>query len=378
LVCAFLHLKFQKNEHYSLNNRYIVRGLILAIHRIKRSSKTLAEIDLEIPARRKEDFMPDDAKTYLDVYKTMVTVRQFETMAGQLFAEGKIPGFIHLSIGQEGSSVGVCSVLKPDDYVTTTHRGHGHMIAKGADLNKMVAELFGKKTGYCKGKGGSMHIADFSIGFLGANGVVAGGLPIITGAGLSIKMRKTDQVAVCFFGDGAANRGPVHEAMNMASIWKLPIVFCVENNQFASTTRTSYACSVGDICTRAAGYNMPGVSVEANDVLAVRKAATEAVATARNGEGPTLLENKTYRIKGHFEGDPQKYRDDDEIAPWKEKMDPINRFANTLTKKKILNKKKMQQIWDEVAEKIQAAVAFAEKSPYPEPEEALEDLFVNP
>ena len=322
--------------------------------------------------------MPDDAKTYLDVYKTMVTVRQFETMAGQLFAEGKIPGFIHLSIGQEGSSVGVCSVLKPDDYVTTTHRGHGHMIAKGADLNKMVAELFGKKTGYCKGKGGSMHIADFSIGFLGANGVVAGGLPIITGAGLSIKMRKTDQVAVCFFGDGAANRGPVHEAMNMASIWKLPIVFCVENNQFASTTRTSYACSVGDICTRAAGYNMPGVSVEANDVLAVRKAATEAVATARNGEGPTLLENKTYRIKGHFEGDPQKYRDDDEIAPWKEKMDPINRFANTLTKKKILNKKKMQQIWDEVAEKIQAAVAFAEKSPYPEPEEALEDLFVNP
>jgi TPP-dependent pyruvate/acetoin dehydrogenase alpha subunit len=322
--------------------------------------------------------MPDDAKTYLDVYKTMVTVRQFETMAGELFADGKIPGFIHLSIGQEGSSVGVCSVLKPDDYVTTTHRGHGHMIAKGADLNKMVAELFGKKTGYCKGKGGSMHIADFSIGFLGANGVVAGGLPIITGAGLSIKMRKTDQVAVCFFGDGAANRGPVHEAMNMASIWKLPIVFCVENNQFASTTRTSYACSVGDICTRAAGYNMPGVSVEANDVLAVRKAATEAVATARNGEGPTLLENKTYRIKGHFEGDPQKYRDDDEIAPWKEKMDPINRFANTLTKKKILNKKKMQQIWDEVAEKIQAAVAFAEKSPYPEPEEALEDLFVNP
>ncbi len=322
--------------------------------------------------------MPDDAKTYLNLYQTMVTIRQFETMAGELFAEGKIPGFIHLSIGQEGSSVGVCSVLRPDDYLTTTHRGHGHMIAKGADLNKMVAELFGKKTGYCKGKGGSMHIADFSIGFLGANGVVAGGLPIITGAGLSIKMRKTDQVAICFFGDGASNRGPVHEAMNMASIWKIPIIFCVENNQFASTTRTSYACSVEDISTRAAGYNMPGVSVDANDILAVRKAATKAVARARKGEGPTLLENKTYRIKGHFEGDPQKYRNKDEIAAWKDKLDPINRFAKALTKKKILNKKKIQQIWDEAAAKIQAAVAFAEKSPFPEPEEALEDLFVNP
>ena len=322
--------------------------------------------------------MPDNTKTFLDMYQTMVTVRQFETLAGELFAEGKIPGFIHLSIGQEGSSVGVCSVLRPDDYLTTTHRGHGHMIAKGADLNKMVAELFGKKTGYCKGKGGSMHIADFSIGFLGANGVVAGGLPIITGAGLSIKMRKTDQVAVCFFGDGAANRGPVHEAMNMASIWKLPIVFCVENNQFASTTRTSYACSVGDICTRAAGYNMPGISIDANDVLAVRKATKKAVSRARKGEGPTLLENKTYRIKGHFEGDPQKYRTEEEIASWKEEMDPINRFAKVLTKKKLLNKKKKQQIWDEVAAQLQAAVAFAEKSPYPEPEEALDDLFVNP
>jgi len=322
--------------------------------------------------------MPDDAKTYINLYQTMVTIRQFETMAGEMFAEGKIPGFIHLSIGQEGSSVGVCSVLRPDDYLTTTHRGHGHMIAKGADLNKMVAELFGKKTGYCKGKGGSMHIADFSIGFLGANGVVAGGLPIITGAGLSIKMRKTDQVAICFFGDGASNRGPVHEAMNMASIWKLPIIFCVENNQFASTTRTSYACSVEDICTRAAGYNMPGVAVDANDILAVRKAATKAVARARKGEGPTLLENKTYRIKGHFEGDPQKYRNKDEIASWQDKLDPINRFAKVLTQKKVLNKKKIQQIWDESAAKLQAAVAFAEKSPFPEPEEALDDLFVNP
>jgi len=322
--------------------------------------------------------MPSGAKTLLGIYERMVTVRQFETMAGEMFAAGKIPGFIHLSIGQEGSSVGVCSVLRPDDYLTTTHRGHGHLIAKGADLNKMVAELFGRATGYCKGKGGSMHIADFSIGILGANGVVAGGLPIITGAGLSIKLRKTDQVAVCFFGDGASNRGPVHEAMNMASIWKLPVIFCVENNQWASTTPQSYSCSVSDICTRAAGYNMPGYSVDGNDVLAVRAAAEEAVARARRGEGPALLENKTYRIKGHFEGDPQKYRTEAEVASWQKKNDPLVRFAKLLTKKKILDKKKDQEIWDRVRARLQAAVAFAEESPYPQPEEALEDLFVNP
>ncbi len=322
--------------------------------------------------------MPDDSKTLLELYRTMVKVRQFETMAGEYFAAGEIPGFIHLSIGQEASSVGVCSTLRPDDYVATTHRGHGHMIAKGADLNKMVAELFGKATGYCKGKGGSMHIADFSIGILGANGVVAGGLPIITGAGLSIKLRKTDQVAVCFFGDGAANRGPVHEAMNMCSIWKLPVIFVVENNQYASTTPQSYACAVGDICVRAAGYDIPGVAVDGNDVLAVRRAALEAVERARAGQGPTLIENKTYRIRGHFEGDPQKYREEAEVETWRNENDPINRFAKTLTKKRILTKKKSRQIWDEVAAELEAAVAFAQESPFPRPEEALEDLFVNP
>jgi TPP-dependent pyruvate/acetoin dehydrogenase alpha subunit len=324
-----------------------------------------------------ESFMSKQDEEYLGYYRTMVTIRQFETMAGEMHAAGKIPGFIHLSIGQEASSVGVCSCLREDDYLTTTHRGHGHMIAKGADLKKMVAELFGKKTGYCKGKGGSMHIADFSIGILGANGVVAGGLPIIAGAGFSIKMRKTDQVAVCFFGDGAANRGPVHEVMNLASIWNLPIIFVVENNQYASTTSQLDACSVEDICLRAAGYSMPGIAVDGNDVLRVRQAALQAVQKARRGEGPSLIENKTYRIKGHFEGDPQRYRTEAEVADWQNQKDPIRRFAVFLMEQNVLTSKLDRQIYDEAAARLKDAVAFAENSPFPEPEEALEDLFTS-
>jgi pyruvate dehydrogenase E1 component alpha subunit len=315
---------------------------------------------------------------FIAMYRTMVTIRQFETLAGELFAAGKIPGFIHLSLGQEASAVGVCSCLRKGDYLTTTHRGHGHMIAKGADLKKMVAELFGKKTGYCKGKGGSMHIADFSLGILGANGVVAGGLPIIAGAGFSIKMRKTDQVAVCFFGDGAANRGPVHEVMNLAAIWKLPIVFVVENNQFASTTPHCDACAVEDISLRAKGYSMPGTTVDGNDLLQVRNAAETAVVQARKGEGPSLIENKTYRIRGHFEGDPQKYRRPAEVALWEDKNDPIARFSRFLTQEKILTENIKEKVWREVAAELSEAVAFADQSPFPEPEEALDDLLTSP
>jgi pyruvate dehydrogenase E1 component alpha subunit len=320
--------------------------------------------------------MSDDAKTLLSLYQTMVTIRKFETLAGEMFAAGKIPGFIHLSIGQEASSVGVCSVLRPDDYITTTHRGHGHVIAKGGDLKKMFAELMGRKTGYCKGKGGSMHIADFSLGILGANGVVAGGFPIIVGAGLSIKLRRTDQVAVCFFGDGAANRGTFHEALNMASIWKLPILFVCENNCYASTTPTSYACSVTDIAVRAAGYNIPGLTIDGNDILSVRKAAAETVDRARRGEGPTLLENKTYRRRGHFEGDPQKYRTQAEVAEW-EKNDPILRFVTLLKKKKILTGELEKEVQKQVEMELKEAVTFAEQSEWPRPEEALDDLWVN-
>jgi pyruvate dehydrogenase E1 component alpha subunit len=321
--------------------------------------------------------MTKQYQDHIAYYRTMVTIRQFETLAGELFAAAKIPGFIHLSIGQEASAVGVCSCLRDDDYLTTTHRGHGHMIAKGAELKKMVAELFGKKTGYCKGKGGSMHIADFSIGILGANGVVAGGLPIIAGAGFSIKMRKTDQVAVCFFGDGAANRGPVHEVMNLASIWNLPIIFVIENNRYASTTPQNHACSLDDICLRAGGYNIPGIAVDGNDVLSVRQAALPAVERARRGEGPSLIENKTYRIRGHFEGDPQKYRTRSEVQDWQDQRDPIRQFADFLIGQKVLTPDLDQQIREEVAAELKEAVAFAESSPFPQPQEALEDLYAN-
>ncbi len=321
--------------------------------------------------------MPREKKAQLSLYETMVKVRQFEGLAGELFAAGKIPGFIHLSIGQEASSVGVCSLLREDDYLITTHRGHGHVIAKGANLKKMVAEVMGRRTGYCKGKGGSMHVADFSIGILGANGVVAGGFPIIVGAGLSIKLRGTDQVAVCFFGDGASNRGPFHEALNMASIWNLPILFVCENNCYASTTATSYSCSVTDISARAAGYNIPGLAVDGNDILAVRRAAGQAIARARQGEGPTLLENKTYRIMGHFQGDPQRYRSSEEVEDWQRKKDPIERLAKVLRKKKALTKAVEKKIWAKVKAELDEAVAFAEGSPFPEPEEALEDLWVH-
>jgi pyruvate dehydrogenase E1 component alpha subunit len=242
----------------------------------------------------------------------------------------------------------------------------------------MFAELFGKATGYCKGKGGSMHIADFSIGILGANGVVAGGFPIIVGAGLSIKLRKTDQAAIVFFGDGAANRGPFHEAVNMAAIWKLPVIFVCENNLYASTTPASYSLAGGSVAARAAGYGIPGVSVDGNDLFQVRNAVGEAVQRARKGEGPSIVENKTYRYRGHFEGDPQKYRSSGEIDKVRMKDDPIQRFATLLRKEGILSDKQEKAIRGEVILQIEEAVSYAKGAPLPRPEEALEDLFVNP
>jgi TPP-dependent pyruvate/acetoin dehydrogenase alpha subunit len=313
----------------------------------------------------------------LDMLGKMLLVRAFEEKAGELFQRNLIPGFIHLSIGQEASSVGTCSVLRPDDYVASTHRGHGHMIAKGADPKLMFAELLGKAAGYCKGKGGSMHIADFSLGILGANGVVAGGFPIVVGAGLSIKLRKTDQVAIVFFGDGAANRGTFHEAANMAAIWKLPVIFVCENNLYASTTPASYSLAGGTVAGRSCAYGIPGHTVDGNEILEVRKAVGEAVESARSGQGPSIVENKTYRYRGHFEGDPQLYRSPDEIEGFRKKEDPILAFAGRLKKEKVLTDKAEEEMRNEVARIIDEAVRYAQAAPLPRPEEALEDLFAN-
>lgn len=314
----------------------------------------------------------------LDIFEKMILVRAFEEKAGEIFKQNLIPGFIHLSIGEEASSVGTCSVLRKDDYVVSTHRGHGHLIGKGADPKRMFAELMGKTSGYCKGKGGSMHIADFSIGILGANGVVGGGFPIIVGAGLSIRLRNTDQVGVVFFGDGAANRGTFHEACNMAAIWKLPIVFVCENNLYASTTPSSYSLAGGSVANRAASYGIPGHLTDGNDVLEVRDTVLKAVQRARNGEGPSIVENRTYRYHGHFEGDPQKYRGTEEIEKQRSENDPIERFRNVLKEEKILTEKLESEIRFGVKEIIKEALGFCLNAPMPHPEDALEDLFVNP
>lgn len=314
----------------------------------------------------------------LNLYRKMLTVRAFEEKAGELFAQNLIPGFIHLSIGEEASSVGTCSVLREDDYVASTHRGHGHLIAKGADPKRMFAELFGRKTGYCKGKGGSMHIADFSLGILGANGVVGGGFPIVIGAGLSIKLRKTDQVGIVFFGDGAANRGTFHEAANMAAVWKLPVIFVCENNLYASTTPAAYSLAGGSIAGRASAYGIPGYVVNGNDILEVRKIVGKAVKQARQGNGPSIVENKTYRFRGHFEGDPQKYRTKNEIEDFRKRHDPIQLFKAALSKDGILTEKRDADLRDEVANSIEEAVRYAQDQPLPQPEEALEDLYSNP
>jgi pyruvate dehydrogenase E1 component alpha subunit len=308
------------------------------------------------------------------MYRKMLEIRFFEEKVFDLYAQNLVPGTIHLYLGEEAVAVGVCSVLRKDDYITSTHRGHGHCIAKGAELKRTMAEILGKKTGYCKGKGGSMHIADFSIGMLGATAVVGAGLPIAVGAGLSAKLRKTDQVVACFFGEGASNQGTFHESINMASIWKLPVIFVCENNLYAMGTRQSRVMAIENVADRAGAYGIPGVVVDGNDVLAVYEATQKAVERARKGEGPTLIECKTYRHKGHSRVDPAKYRPKEEVEEWLAK-DPIKRFKEKLLQTNTLTESEIQQIEKEVSDEIEEAVKFAMESPYPAPEEALEDIY---
>ncbi|APH15791.1 pyruvate dehydrogenase (acetyl-transferring) E1 component subunit alpha [Clostridium botulinum] len=312
----------------------------------------------------------------VEMYKTMLKIRKFEQVAMNTFAEGKIPGFVHLYIGEEAVATGVCANLKDSDYITSTHRGHGHILAKGGDLKFMMAELFGKATGYCKGKGGSMHIADATKGILGANGIVGAGHNIAVGAGLSAQYRGTDQVCVCFFGDASTNQGTFHESLNMASVWKLPVVFVCENNLYGISMSQNRHQAIKDVADRGVAYNVPGIVVDGNDVFAVYEAAEEAIKRAREGKGPTLIECKTYRHRGHFEGDPCVYKPTEEQEEWLAK-DPIPRFEKYLVENEILTEEKLKEVQNKVESQIDEAVDFANNSPYPELESVLEDVYTD-
>ncbi|MEM3054951.1 MAG: thiamine pyrophosphate-dependent dehydrogenase E1 component subunit alpha, partial [Candidatus Bathyarchaeia archaeon] len=287
----------------------------------------------------------------IEMYGKMLEIRLFEEKVFELYAQNLVPGTIHLYTGQEAVAVGVCSALRKDDYITSTHRGHGHCIAKGAELKHVMAEILGKRTGYCKGKGGSMHIADFSLGVLGATAVVGAGIPIAAGAGLSIKLRKTDQVVACFFGDGASNQGTFHEGINMAAIWKLPVIFVCENNLYAMGTRQSLVMVIENIAERASAYGIPGVVVDGNDVLAVYEATFKAVERARKGEGPTLIECKTYRHRGHSRVDPARYRPKEEVEAWLAK-DPIKRFKERLLQTGTFTETELRKVEEGASAKV--------------------------
>jgi pyruvate dehydrogenase E1 component alpha subunit len=311
----------------------------------------------------------------METYSIMVKIRMFEEKVSELFAAGKIPGFVHLYAGEEAIGAGVISHLTDRDYLTSTHRGHGHCIAKGVDPKEMMAELYGKVTGSCRGKGGSMHIADVDKGMLGANGIIGAGGPLACGSGLMAKTLGTDQVSVCFFGDGAAEQGTMHEAMNLACIWTLPVVFVCENNGYAETTPWQYHCAAKNISDRCAGYDMPGVTVDGNDFFAVYEAAEEAIGRARRGEGPSLLECRGFRYFGHFEGDAALYFTEEEKKR-NRANDPIDGFKKKVLERKLLTEAELADIDAKAAALIEEAVKYAEESPLPGSEEVLTDVYV--
>jgi pyruvate dehydrogenase E1 component alpha subunit len=315
-----------------------------------------------------------DKPLLLEIYRKMVAVRLFEETAADLFLKGQLPGFLHSYIGEEAVAAGVCAHLTPQDMITSTHRGHGHAVAKGARLDMMMAELFAKKTGYCHGKGGSMHIADLDLGILGANGIVGGGVPIATGAGLALKLKGTDRVTVAFFGDGGSNTGAFHEGVNMAAVWNLPVVFVCENNQYAESTPRGIHQRIKDIAQRAMAYDIPGVVADGMDVFDVYQKAGEAIDRARGGGGPTLVEAKTYRFLGHYVGDPQTYRSKDEVEQWK-KRDPIAMFRKRAVEEGKVGTADLDAIDAAIAKAMEQAVEFARQSPEPEIESALQDIF---
>jgi len=306
------------------------------------------------------------AEQLRDVLHKMYLIRRFEEGAEDAYMRGLIHGTMHLSIGQEASAMGICMPLTDQDQITSTHRGHGHCIAKGADVKRMFAEFFGKTTGYCKGRGGSMHIADVTKGNLGANGIVAGGIPIAVGAALAAKKLKTGKVAVSFFGDGANNEGAFHEALNMAAVWKLPVIFVCENNGYGMSTSTERSTAVKNIADRASAYAMPGVIVDGNNFSEVAEAADAAVERARAGEGPTLIESKTYRYRGHSKSDRNRYRTKEEIEDWMANRDPIALFEAELKEFGIIDDAGIEAVREAVKKEIAVGIEFAKDSPSPE------------
>ncbi len=323
----------------------------------------------------KDVFSRLDKERKIAMLKKMYQIRYFEEQTEQFIIRGMIHGTCHLYTGQEANAVGAIYAIGEDDYITSTHRGHGHCISKGADLKLMMAELLGKKTGYCKGKGGSMHIADIESGNLGANGIVGGGLGIATGAALTCKMKyKNQKITVCFFGDGAANQGIFHESVNMASIWDLPIIYLCENNIYGMSTPTDDAFNIDTISDRKLAYGIEGLTIDGNDVAQVYNTVSHFASECRKGKGPVLIEARTYRWKGHSKSDAQVYRSKEEVKSWIQK-DPIKRYAKKLTEEEVLDEKQLTDLEKDVRQELQEAVDFAKESPFPDPSEVEEDVY---
>lgn len=330
---------------------------------------------MEAQLAGKDDLLTKDM--LIDAYRVMKTIREFEERLHVEFATGEIPGFVHLYAGEEASAAGICANLNDEDRIASTHRGHGHCIAKGVDVVGMMAEIYGKKTGTCRGKGGSMHIADLDKGMMGANGIVGGGPPLICGAGLAAKLRKTGGVAVAFVGDGGSNQGTTLESLNLATVMKLPCIFVVENNGYAEATSSKWSVSCENISDRAAGFGMPGVTIDGHDFFAVYETAKEAVERARNGAGPTLIECKLNRYYGHFEGDAQTYRAKDEVKMLRENKDCLKIFRNTVKKNALLQESELDKVDQDVMKLMDDAVSRAKADPEPTESDLTTDVYVS-
>ena len=325
--------------------------------------------------------MPEGKELYMLMLRRMMLIRKFDETVKDLVQSAELVGMAHCYIGEEAVAVGACTALRDEDYITGNHRSHGHPISKGGDVRRAMAELLGKATGYCKGKGGSMHLADFDIGILGESGIVASALPVAVGAAMGSKMQNTDRVVISFFGDGASNQGACHEAMNLASIWKLPVIFLCENNQYAVTTSFKETVSTENVSDRASAYNMPGVLVDGQDVMAMHEATVHAVQRARAGEGPTLLEAKTYRYEDHSEGLNrilrEPYRTEEEIEFWRQR-DPIDIHSKWLLENDVASQGEIDKVQNDVYEAIDDALQFARESPYPDEADLFTDMFADP